>query len=170
MSSRETERERRISRRVDHLAMLSRFFSSVHLTLEGRTQMYIHACSCCRPCLFLFLALYHSFVQTHTRSDNKNRSFYGGCSNYICVCVWVRARARSYVYISLLPFFSSSSSLHDRLNLWLASETKRARADRTGSSSLNRTDTHPSFLSSTFSTSVRSASELVHGRLRLYVF
>jgi hypothetical protein len=80
---------------------------------------------------------------THTRSDNKNRSFYGGWSNYIYI----------YVCISTLSLFFSLFSFYDRLNLWMANEAKRA--DRTGSSSLNRTDTHPSFLFSTYSTSVR---------------
>lgn len=119
----------------------SRLF--IWLLRVGHKCIYMYVCAYVRAAVlvssFLLRPTIRSF--THTRSDNKNRSFYGGCSNYIYI----------YVCISLFSLFFSSP--HDRLNLWMANETERT--DRTGSSSLNRTDTHPSFLFSTYSTSVR---------------
>ncbi len=118
------------------------FFSSVHLTLEGRTQMYI--CMFVLPSLSLPFSCDLPFVRSPTlvRTIKIDHFTAAGVTIYIYICM----------YIYPLPFFLFFS-FYDRLNLWMANEAKRA--DRTGSSSLNRTDTHPSFLFSTYSTSVR---------------
>ena len=92
---------------VDHLAMLSRLFIWL-LRVECESS---EACSCCLPSLSLSLSLspssslllvlslatYHSFARS--RSDNKNRPFYAGWSNYIYIYV--------PVCISPLPFLFS---------------------------------------------------------------
>ena len=115
----------------------------------------MHVRAACRPCLsfsfsclsFLLRPTIRSF--TRSRSDNKNRSFYAGWSNYIYICMYV------HVCISPLPFLFSwwpaqfvcvcecvqrvSRTPRER-------ENEAERTDRTGSSSLNRTDTHTHIL------------------------
>ena len=126
--------------------MLSRSFSSVHLTLEGRTHMYI--CTFVLPSLSLPFSCDLLFVHSPAlvRTIKIDHFTLAGVTIYIYMYVYLASR---FFFFS---FLFMTGSIYGG---WRERENEAERTDRTGSSSLNRTDTHPSFLFSTYSTSVR---------------